>query len=52
MPTEKSSSPKLIVDSREESAAVAADSRALFTMVWNHCPRSLEYAPGELETVN
>jgi len=42
--TEKSSSRKLIVDTREESAAVAADSLALSTMAWNHCPRSLEYA--------
>jgi hypothetical protein len=37
-PTEKSSSRKLIVDTREESAAVAADARTLSTMTWNHCP--------------
>ena len=34
----------LIMDSSEESAAVAADSPALSTMVWNHCPLWVEYA--------
>jgi hypothetical protein len=42
--TEKSSSRKLIVDTPEDSAAVAADSPALSTMVWNHCPSWVEYA--------
>jgi CxxC motif-containing protein len=35
---------ELIVDTCEESAAVAAESQALSTMAWNHCPRSMEYA--------
>jgi hypothetical protein len=41
---EKSPSRKLIVDTRTESVSSAADSQALSTMAWNHCPRSLEYA--------
>jgi len=32
------------VDTRAESAAIAANFAALFTMAWNHCPRSMEYA--------
>jgi hypothetical protein len=35
---------RLIVDTRAETAASAADSPALSTMAWNHCPRSMEYA--------
>jgi hypothetical protein len=35
---------KLIVDTRAETAASVADSPALSTMAWNHCPRSMEYA--------
>jgi hypothetical protein len=33
------------MDTSEESAAFAAESPALSTMTWNHCPRSMEYSP-------
>jgi hypothetical protein len=42
--TEKSQSQQNIMDTREESAAIAADSLALSTMAWNHCPFWMEYA--------
>jgi hypothetical protein len=32
------------MDTSEESAAVAAESPALSTMPWNHCPLWVEYA--------
>jgi hypothetical protein len=44
MAAQKSSSKQLIVDSDEESAALAADSPALSTMAWNRCPLWVEYA--------
>jgi hypothetical protein len=41
---ENSSCHQHIVDTRTESAAIAADFVALSTMAWNHCPRSMEFA--------
>lgn len=36
--------PQLIVDTRAESAADAADTEALSTIAWNQCSRSMEYS--------